>query len=121
MSFQVGDTVHTQSGRLYVIRTLYTGMRGQRTAGLAPPMPKPGRRRTTAPVDTLTLVRSAQLSLAFHYAAKGDREDIEDWQRDSDRRSAAYWLTKAEERNDDSRAALCLGSDRILELEAVAP
>lgn len=114
MTFQIGDTVHTTTGKLYVIQSFWLSSRQGPAATLAP---LPSGKKSNAPLTALTLVRTAQLSAAFGYAHASEREGVPAWQRDSDRRSAAYWLTQAEHRNDDSRAALCLGSDRILELE----
>lgn len=119
MSFEIGDTVHTTTGKMYVIRGFWTSTRGGPSVTLAPLKPGPHRQHSTSRVETLTLVRSRELSLAFHYASMSEVEGLDEERRAWHRARAAHWLTKAEERNDDSRAALCLGSDRVLELEAV--
>lgn len=116
----IGDTVMTKTGRLYILRTFWHSTRHGPSATLSPLKPSPKRHTTGAKVEHLTLVRSRELSLAFHYAADSEREGIPDWMRENARRSAAHWLTRAEQRDADSRAALCLGSDRILDLEAAA-
>jgi hypothetical protein len=120
MSFQIGDTVMTTTGKLYLIRSFWTSARHGESATLQPLKPTHRRHVSSSRVDTLTLVRSGQLTLAFNYAAKADRDGAEPWQREAARKLAGHWLTQAELRNDDSRAALCLGSDRILELEAAS-
>lgn len=121
MSFEIGDTVHTTSGKLYIVRSFWTSSRQGPSATLQP-LPSSGHRKQThAGLESLTLVRTAQLSLAYHYAALTDLPGIDEATRRRDAAHAARWLSAAEHRNDDSRAALCLGSDRILELEAVAP
>jgi hypothetical protein len=121
MSFEIGDTVMTTTGRLYIIRSFFQTARDGEKAYLSPVKPRPSRASTHAGRDTLTLVRSRELSLAFHYAAEHDRDGIEDWQRETARRMAGHWLSRAEHRNDDSRAALCLGSDRVFDLEVRVP
>lgn len=120
MSFEIGDTIHTQSGKLYVIRSFWVSAARGPSATLQPLQPGPHRQQTHGAIEFLTLVRTRELSLAFHYAALSERDGVEDWQRVRDRKMAAVWLSRAEHRNDDSRAALCLGSDRILELEAAS-
>lgn len=115
---KIGDIVHTKSGKLYILRSCWTSARQGPSATLQPLKPGPHRNHAHASLESLTLVRTRELSLAFHYAADSEREAAPEWMRENARRSAAYWLSRAEERNDDSRAALCLGSDRILELEA---
>lgn len=121
MSFEIGDTVHTTTGKLYRIRSFWSSTKHGPSATLAPLQPGPHRYTSSSKVETLTLVRSRELSLAFHYASMSEVEGLTADRQAWHRRRAAHWLTKAEERNDDSRAALCLGSDRILELEAVSP
>lgn len=121
MTIEIGDTVHTASGKLYIVRSFFDAIGyTDRQAYLQPLKPRPSRHSTHAAVGSLTLVRSRELSLAFHYAALSELDGAQDWQRARDRQMAARWLSRAEERNDDSRAALCLGSDRILELEAAS-
>lgn len=120
MSFKVGDTVHTTSGKLYTVRSFWTSSRQGPSATLAPLKAGPDRKQTHAGLESLTLVRSRELSLAYHYAAQSELDGAAPWQRARARERAAHWLTMAEQRNDDSRAALCIGSDRILELEAAS-
>lgn len=121
MIFEIGDTVRTPSGKFYLIRSFWTAMRDGRRATLAPLQSAPHRKHTNAALPSLSLVRSRELSLAFHYAAESERDGAEEWQRARARQQAGRWLTMAEQRDVDSRAELCMGSDRILELEAVAP
>lgn len=118
MTFQIGDTVHTTTGKLYVIQSFWLSSRQGPAATLAP---LPSGKKSNAPLTALTLVRTAQLSAAFGFAHASEHDGVLDYQRDLCRAMAAHWLTQAEQRGDDSRAALCLGTDRILELEAVAP
>lgn len=120
MTLEIGDTVHTTKGKLYIVRSFWNATRGGPSATLAPLQPGPHRQHSNSRVETLTLIRTRELSLVFHYASMSEVEGLEEKRRAWHRRRAAHWLTKAEERNDDSRAALCLGSDRVLELEAVA-
>lgn len=115
MSFEIGDTVHTTTGKLYLIQSFWLSSRQGAAATLAP---LPTGKKSNAPLSALTLVRSRELSLAFHYAAQFDAATTAE-EREEARRMAAVCLTSAEERNVDSRAGLCLGSDRVFELEAV--
>lgn len=120
MSFQIGDTVHNTAGKLYTIRSFWISSRSGPSATLAPLKPNQETKKTNASLESLTLVRSRELSLAYHYAADSEREEVPRFTRNQSRLLAAHWLSRAEERNDDSRAALCIGSDRILELEAAS-
>lgn len=119
---KIGDTVMTSPGRFYILRSFFQSARVGDSATLSPLVSGPPKRiRSSAGVAGLTLVRTRELSLAFHYAAESERDGIEPWQKVRARQYAAHWLSRAEERNDDTRAALCLGSDRILDLEGVSP
>ena len=119
MSFQIGDQVHTKSGKPYSIQSFSKNARQGQMAYLRPLQPGPHRKHTHAAVSSLTLIRTAQLVLAFAYASDFDRATFP-IDREQKRRWAAHWLTQAEHRNDDSRAALNLGTDRLLDLEVTA-
>lgn len=108
MSIEIGDMVKNASGKVYVVRGLINTTRYGAGATLQLPGTRGSRHESTSSLTSLSLMRSRELRLAYHYAAAGDRERAE------------LWLTMAEQRNDDSRAELCMGTDRILELEAVA-
>jgi len=118
MSFQIGDMVHTASGKVYFVKSFFSSSRVGPSASLAPVKAGPPRHATSAALSSLTLIRTAQLTLAFRFADKASRPDAEPWQSSAARARAAHWLTQAEHRNDDSRAALNLGTDRLLDLEA---
>lgn len=119
MSLQIGDQVHTRSGKPYRIQSFSNNARQGQMAYLKPLQPGPHRKHTHAAVGSLTLIRTAQLVLAFQYASQHDRALFPS-DREEARRWASHWLTQAEHRNDDSRAALNLGTDRLLDLEEVA-
>ena len=118
--FQIGDTVHTASGRVYFVKTFFTSSRVGPSATLAPLKAGPPRHSTSAALSSLTLIRTSQLTLAFRHADKAQHPDAQPWQRAAAAARAAHWLTQAELRGDDSRAALNLGTDRILDLEVDA-
>jgi len=120
MTFQIGDQVHTKSGKPYVIRGFSRSTKQGEMAYLAPLLPGPRRNHTHALVASLTLIRTAQLALAFRYAGDVDRESAPEFTKTRSRILAAHWLTQAEHRNDDSRAALNLGTGRLLDLEVTA-
>jgi hypothetical protein len=114
-----GDVVRTRSGLAYsVVSVFEAGRRGlpMEMASLRPLIPGPGRRNATAATSSLTLIRTAQLSLAGPYAAEADRA-VEPWQRDRYLRWANHWFQQAQTRNDDTQDALHLLSDRLIDLE----
>jgi hypothetical protein len=118
-TFQRGDVVRTKAGLPYTVTSTYTaGRNGQPVdmAALRPLRPGPKRRAAHAAVDSLTLVRTVQLSMAGHYAAEAERAR-EAWQRDRHMRWANHWFHQAQTRNDDSQGALHLLSDRLDDLE----
>lgn len=115
---EIGDTVHTKSGKLYTVRSFFHVIReNEDHAHLVPVKPHPSRHSTHARIESLTLVRTRELTLAFHHATLSDLAGFDPAARARERELAGHWLSRAEHRNDDSRAALCLGSDRIIELE----
>ena len=119
MTFQIGDQVHTASGKPYRIQSFSHNARQGQMAYLKPLQPGPHRKHTHAAVGSLTLIRTAQLARAFGLAHAADLDGLQPWQRAVLLRQAAQCLTAAEHRNDDSRAALNLGTDRLLDLEEV--
>lgn len=121
MKFEIGDVVKTTRGKVYILRSFFQSSRHGPSVTLQPVLHKSTRHASNSKVDTLTLVRSRELTLAYHYATLSDRPGITDEARRRDAAHANRWLTMAEQRNVDSRAALCLASDRMLEMEAIAP
>lgn len=120
MSFQIGDQVHTSTGKPYRIQSFSRDARRGEMAYLKPIKPGPHRKHTHVPVASLTLIRSAQLARAFGLAHAAERDGLLPQQRAVLLAQAAHCLTAAEHRNDDSRAALNLGTDRLLDLEVAA-
>lgn len=118
MTFQIGDQVHTKSGKPYRIQSFYDSRQG-RMAYLRPLQPGPRRSHTHASLSSLTLIRTAQLARTFGLAHAAEMDGLLPIQRAVLLRQAAQCLTAAEHRNDDSRAALNLGTDRLLDLEEV--